>query len=194
MDRRALGRLLREEPRVSGAWLQVDGREAESLNARLKRMPAVAGATTRLAALHSFEDTLARSLGVFTAVLVGFASVIACATVYNAARIALSERGRELASLRVLGFTRGEIDTFLLGEQLLLVAVAIPLGFALGYSMCALLSGAYQWEFFRMPLVVTGRTYGFALGVVAASALLSTGIVRRRLARLDLIAVLKTRE
>jgi putative ABC transport system permease protein len=194
MDRRALGRLLREQPRVSGAWLQVDGREAKSLNARLKRMPAVAGATTRLAALHSFEETLARSLGVFTAVLVGFASVIACATVYNAARIALSERGRELASLRVLGFTRGEIDTFLLGEQLLLVAVAIPLGFALGYWMCALLSGAYQWEFFRMPLVVTTRTYGFALGVVAAAALLSTGIVRRRLARLDLVAVLKTRE
>ena len=85
-------------------------------------MPAVAGASSRLALLASFEETLARSIGIFTSVLVFFASVIACAMVYNAARIALSERGRELASLRVLGFTRGEISALLLGEQALLTA------------------------------------------------------------------------
>jgi putative ABC transport system permease protein len=130
----------------------------------------------------------------FTAILVGFASVIAAATVYNASRIALSERGRELASLRVLGFTRREVDVLLLGEQALLTTASIPLGFALGHQMCALLSRAYQWELFRLPLVVSGRTYGFALGVVLASALLSSWIVRRRLGRLDLVAVLKARE
>jgi putative ABC transport system permease protein len=194
MDLRAVGRLLREAPSLSGAFLRVDGREAAELNARLKRMPAVAGAGSRLAALRGFEDTLARSIGVFTAVLVGFASVIAAATVYNASRIALSERGRELASLRVLGFTRREVDVLLLGEQALLTALAIPLGFALGHELCALLSRAYQWELFRLPLVISGRTYGFALAVVLAAALLSSWIVGRRLHRLDLVAVLKTRE
>jgi putative ABC transport system permease protein len=194
MDLRALGRLLREERSLSGAFLAVDAREAEALNRRLKRMPAVAGAGSRRSALRGFEETLARSIGVFTAVLVGFASVIAVATVYNSARIALSERGRELASLRVLGFTRREVDVLLLGEQALLAVAAIPLGFALGYWMCALLSRAYQWEMFRLPLVVSDRTYGFATGVVLAAALLSGWVVRRRLGRLDLVAVLKTRE
>jgi putative ABC transport system permease protein len=190
----ALHRLLREDASLSGAFLRVDARAAPRVYAELKRMPAVAGATTRLAALQGFEETLAKSLGVFTTVLVTFAAVIAAAMVYNAARIALSERGRELASLRVLGFTRGEVAVLLLGEQALLTVAAIPLGFWIGHRLCALLAGAYQWELFRMPLVVSARTYGFALVVVAVAALLSSLAVRRRLDRFDLVAVLKTRE
>ena len=100
-------------------------------------MPAVAGASSRLAMLASFESTLARSFGIFTSVLVVFASVIACAMVYNAARIALSERGRELASLRVLGFTRGEVAALLLGEQAMLTLLALPVGFWIGRRLCA---------------------------------------------------------
>jgi putative ABC transport system permease protein len=157
-------------------------------------MPAVAGATTRMAALQGFEETLAKSLGVFTTVLVTFATVIAAAMVYNAARIALSERGRELASLRVLGFTRAEVALLLLGEQALLTLAAIPLGFWIGYRLCAWLAALYQWELFRMPLVVSDRTWVFALVVVAGAAALSGLAVRRRLDRLDLVAVLKTRE
>ncbi|RIL03488.1 MAG: ABC transporter permease [Proteobacteria bacterium] len=194
MDAGALHRLMREGDTVSGAFLRVDARFADSLNAELKRMPAVAGATTRLAALRGYEETLARSLGVFTTVLVGFAAVIAAAMVYNAARIALSERGRELASLRVLGFTRGEVSLLLLGEQAAVTLLAIPLGFAIGHRLCALLAGAYQWELFRMPLVISLRTHVFAIAVVGVSALVSAAIVRRRIDRLDLVAVLKTRE
>ncbi len=194
MDAGALHRLMREDDTLSGAFLKVDARATERLHAELKRMPAVAGVTTRQAALQGFEETLAESLGIFTTVLVTFASVIAAAMVYNAARIALSERGRELASLRVLGFTRAEITRLLLGEQALLTAAAIPLGFALGYQICALLANAYQWELFRMPLVVSNRTYGFAFLVVSAAAVVSGAAVRRRLHHLDLIAVLKTRE
>lgn len=194
MDAGALHRLMREGDSISGAFLRVDAAATATLNAELKRMPAVAGATTRLAALRGFEETLARSLDVFTTVLVTFAAVIAAAMVYNAARIALSERGRELASLRVLGFTRGEVSVLLLGEQAILTALAIPLGFAIGYRLCAALASAYQWEFFRMPLVVSTRTYGFAVAVVLASALGSGLAVRRRIDRLDLVAVLKTRE
>lgn len=194
MDARALHRLMREDATLSGAFLRVDTAALPRLYAELERMPAVAGATTRLAALRGFEDTLARSLGVFTTVLVTFAAVIAAAMVYNAARIALSERGRELASLRVLGFTRREVALLLLGEQALLTAAALPLGFWIGYRLCALIAAAYQWELFRMPLVVSDRTYGFALLVVAAAALLSSLAVRRRLDRFDLVEVLKARE
>jgi putative ABC transport system permease protein len=194
MDLRALNRLMREGPTVSGALLAVDPLVAPRLYADLKRMPAVGAITVREAALASFEATLAQSMGIFTTVLVVFACVIAVAMVYNAARIALSERGRELASLRVLGFTRGEITIMLLGEQALLTVLAIPLGFIIGYRICALIAGAYQWELFRLPLVVSVQTYGFALWVVLAAALFSGLVVRRRLDRLDLVEVLKTRE
>ncbi|MBP1685099.1 MAG: ABC-type transport system, involved in lipoprotein release, permease component [Deltaproteobacteria bacterium] len=194
MELHALNQLLREAGVISGALLAVDPVAAPRLYADLKRTPAVAGVTIRAAALASFEETLAKSLGIFTTVLVVFACVIAVAMVYNTARVALSERGRELASLRVLGFTRDEVTMMLLGEQAVLTVIAIPLGFAMGYRVCAIVARAYQWEIFRLPLVVNVRTYAFALIVVLAAAVLSGVVVRRRLDRLDLVAVLKTRE
>jgi putative ABC transport system permease protein len=194
IERRALNALLGEGETVSGAFFRVDARTASRLYSELKRMPAVAGSTSRLASLRSFEETFARSLGIFTLVLIVFASVIAVATVYNAARIALSERGRELASLRVLGFSRGEVARMLLGEQALVTALAVPVGFAIGHEICRLVAGAYQWELFRLPLVVTPGSYAFALLVVSGAAILCALVVRRRLDRLDLVEVLKTRE
>ncbi len=189
-----VSRLMREGGAFSGAFLAVEPSAAPRLYAELKQIPAVAGVSIREVALRSFEDTLAKSMGIFTTVLVTFACVIAAAMVYNAARIALSERGRELASLRVLGFTRGEVSVLLLGEQAILTLLAIPLGDWLGYQMCALLARQYQWELFRLPLVVTRETYLFAFLVVVIAAVASGLLVRRRLDRLDLVAVLKTRE
>jgi putative ABC transport system permease protein len=196
MDIRALNRLMREGRTISGAYLAVDQQQAPQLYALLKRMPAIAGVSLRQAALTSFEDTVAASLGIFTSVLVVFACIIACGVVYNAARIALSERGRELASLRVMGFTRTEIAIILLGEQALLTLAAIPVGFALGWGFSALmpLAFAYTSELYRLPVVVNRTSYAFALVVVMTAACLSGLVVRRRLDRLDLIAVLKTRE
>lgn len=194
MELGALHRLMREGGALSGAFLAVEPSEEAQLYQQLKRMPAVGGVTLRGVALKSFEETLARSMGIFTTVLVSFACVVAMAMVYNSARIALSERGRELASLRVLGFTRREVAVLLLGEQAILTLLAIPLGYAIGYQMCMSIAGRYQWELFRMPLVVTGRTYLFALVVIIAAAVLSGLLVRRRLDRIDLVEVLKTRE
>ncbi|MBI4517452.1 MAG: FtsX-like permease family protein [Deltaproteobacteria bacterium] len=194
MDRHSLSRLLGEGESLSGALLAVDPPAASQLYADLKQLPAVAAVTIRAVALASFEETLAKSLGVFNTVVVVFACAIAVAMVYNAARIALSERGRELASLRVLGFTRAEVAIMLLGEQAILTLVAMPLGSVLGYAACALISRAYQWELFRLPLVLQPRVYAFAYGVVGVAALLSALVVRRRLNHLDLVEVLKTRE
>jgi putative ABC transport system permease protein len=194
MDERALNRLMSEGNTLSGAFLRVDPDSATTLYERLKRLPAVAGVSNRDAALASFEATLARSIGVITTVLIGFAGTLAVAMVYNAARIALSERGRELASLRVLGFSRGEVAMMLLGEQALLAAAGIVVGFGIGYGFCVVLAGLYQWELFRIPLYVSGRTYAFAATVIVVAATASGLVVRRRLNRLDLVAVLKTRE
>ena len=194
MNERALNRLMAEGNTLSGAFLAVDPRETGALYERLKRLPAVAGVANRDAALASFEATLARSIGVMTTILVGFAGALAVAMVYNAARIALSERGRELASLRVLGFSRGEVAIMLLGEQALLAAAGIAVGLGIGYGLCVVLAGLYQWELFRIPLYVSARTYAFAAMVIIAAATASGIVVRRRLDRLDLVAVLKTRE
>lgn len=194
MNRDALADLMREDATVSGAWLQIDASREDELYRTLKGLPAIGGVNIRQAALDSFEETLAKSMMIFTSIIVIFSCILAFAVVYNAARIALSERGRELASLRVLGFTRAEISAMLLGEQALLTALAIPLGFAFGYWICAWMSRSYQWELFRLPLIITEETYVFALVTVLFAALASALIVRQRLDRLDLVAVLKTRE
>ena len=194
MDRPALDRLLREAGTASGAFLRTDPVKAAALHERLKHLPAVAGVSSRDATLASFQATLARSIGMVTTVLLGFAGSLAVAMIYNTARIALSERARDLASLRVLGFTRGEVSFMLLGEQATLTGAGIAAGLLLGYGLCAVLSGLYQWELFRIPLVLSSATYAFAVTVVLAAAAVSALLVRRRLVRLDLVAVLKSRE
>lgn len=194
MDLTVLNRLLQEGETISGAYLAVDAAQAARLYSDLKRLPAVASTAFRKAGLQSFENTVATNLRVFVRVLALFACVITFSVVYNAARIALSERGRELASLRVMGFTRAEIALILLGEQAMLTVAALPVGFGLSYWVCSLMPLAYDSELYRLPLVVSRATYAFALGIVIVAALLSGLIVRRRLDHLDLIAVLKTRE
>jgi len=194
MDSRALNRLMREGETVSGAYLAVDPKYATQLYSLIKRTPAVAGAAFRERMLASFLETIAESLTISTTVLIVFACVIAFAMVYNSARVALSERGHELASLRVLGFTQREVSVMLLGEQALLTLAAMPLGFAIGLGICALLAQLMNTELYRMPLVVSGQTYAFAFLVIAGAVGLSGLLILRRLYNLDLVSVLKTRE
>ena len=130
----------------------------------------------------------------FTYVATLFAMIIAFGVIYNSARIALTERGRELASLRVLGFTRGEIAYILLGELGVLSLLALPLGLWLGEAMCFYIAHTMQSDLFRVPVVLAPQTYAIACAVVLVSALLSGLAVRRRLDELDLIAVLKAAE
>ena len=114
--------------------------------------------------------------------------------VYNSARISLSERSRELASLRVLGFTRGEISYILLGELAVLTLAAIPLGFLLGHGLSLYIVEGIQTDLFRIPMVSSPRTYAFSATVVLVAAAISALMVRRKLDRLDLVEVLKTKE
>ena len=194
MNIASLNRMMREGHSISGAYLAVDAEQLPRLYATLKRMPAVAGVAVRNAMLQSFYRTIAESLRISSTALNLFACLIAVGMVYNGARVALSERGHELASLRVLGFTQREIGFMLLGEQALLTFLAIPVGFLIGYGICALLTAAMQTELYRMPLVVNTNTYALAVLIVNAAAIATSAIIYRRLRYLDLVEVLKTRE
>jgi putative ABC transport system permease protein len=190
----ALYRILGESGTVSGAFLLIDPAVRAPLYQTLKVMPAVSGVAVREAVLQSFDRTIAESFMISISIMVGFASVIAAGVVYNGARVALSERGRELASLRVLGFFRHEVTRLLLGEQLLLTLAGIPVGCGLGYGLAALVAYRFESNLFRIPLVLRPGPYLLGILVVAAATILSALAVRHRIRRLDLIAVLKTRE
>lgn len=194
MEIRALNRLMREDDVVSGAYLSVDPLAQDKLYSRLKQMPSVAGVGLPGVALESFNETFGRTIGTFTFVLVSFASVIILGVVYNGARISLSERGRELASLRVLGFTGREIAVILLGEQAVLTLLAIPLGYLLGFIICLLTNNLVDTEIMRLPLVFSRRTFIVSFVITVLAAIFSGLLVVWRLRNLDLIEVLKTRE
>ncbi len=194
MDINALMRLLNEEHSLSGAYLRVDPLLTEQLYKKLKQMPAVAGVSSRDAEIRSIKETIQQSMNLSTVMLITFASIIAFGIIYNSSRIALSERGHELASLRILGFRQSEVSFMLLGEQALLTLLGIPLGCLLGFAVCAWIPHRLNTELYRLTLVVNFSTYLFAFIVVTLAAFLSSLFVRWRIAGLDLIAVLKTRE
>jgi putative ABC transport system permease protein len=194
MELTALRRLMGEGDTLSGAYLLVDHAALEELYARLKSTPRVAGVLRKEAAVESFQETFADMMGSVTGLSMVFAGIIAFGVVYNSARISLSERSRELASLRVLGLTRAEISYILLGELALTTLVAIPLGLALGYGLAAVMVADFDTEVWRLPLVVSSRTYALAAITVLVATVISALIVRRKLDRLDLVEVLKTRE
>lgn len=178
----------------SGAVLRADARRIDSLYARLKAMPAVSGVSVRSAMLGSFERTIAESFSISLAFTLAFACVIAAGIVYNGARVALSERGRELASLRILGFTRGEVAGMLLGEQAALTVASFPPAFAVAYGFTWLIAERFESALFRIPVVARPSTYLFGVATVSIAAVLSAIAVRLRIDRLDLVSVLKTRE
>ena len=194
MEARALNRLVGEGPAVTSIAITADPNAVEDLYRRLKATPRVASVMLKGAAIQGFRDTVMNNLLTMQAFNVVFACIIAFGVVYNTARVALSERGRELASLRVLGLTRAEISRILLGELAILTCAAIPLGLFIGNRLAGLVCWFMDTELYRIPLIIEPRTYSFATTVVLIAAILSGLLVRRRLDHLDLIGVLKTRE
>lgn len=194
MDMAALNRLMQEGNAVSGAYLATDTLYQKEIYRELVEMPRVAGTVVRKDEIRNFYETQAEAMLFFTFVATILAGVIAFGVVYNSARINLAERSHELASLRVLGYTRGEISYILLGELGLLTLAAIPLGFLIGRGLCAYIAKALESDLFRIPVATDAETYALAAAVVLVSAALSGLIVRHRLDHLDLVSVLKTRE
>jgi putative ABC transport system permease protein len=189
-----LSRFLSEDDRVTEVRLLVDPARADALWDTLAGRPKVAGTSTRTAILAVFDDLVAGLLTVSAAILAGFGVLITIGVVYNSARIGFHERSRELASLRILGFTRGEVGTLLLAEFALMTAVAIPIGLAAAQGLVTLILTSRANESFDLPSRVSPFTFALAALTVAAAAAASALAVRRRIDSLDLVAILKARD
>ena len=196
MDLAALCELLGEAESLNGAWLAADERQIQELYEVVKKTPMIAGVTTRRDTLNNVQKMIDGYLGTWVGICLSFSLIMACGVLYNAARITLAERSRELASLRVLGFRRREVAWILLGELAALTVVAIPLGLVLGRSLAAVLvsSPGYDTEQFRLPLVISLSTYALAAITVVVAALISGWIVWCKLDRMNIVEVLKSRD
>ena len=194
MNKQQLHSLLQESTVASGAFLKVDRAEMKSVFHELESRPGVASVLIKDAMLNSFRETIAKNILIMRGFIIMFASIIAMGVVYNGAQISLSEQSRDLATMRVIGFTKAEVSSVLLGEIVLFTLAAIPLGWVVGYSLAGMLVSNTATDNYRLPLVVSVNTLALAALVVIIATLLSGWIVQRRIHRLDLIGVLKTRE
>src|SRR5690606_15113697 len=189
-----LSRLLSDTGPVNTALLSVDALRTRAVEQRLKQLPRVAGVSSPRDFQRQFDEQSAEMINIFTFILTLFASIIAVGVIYNNARVALSQRSRDFGSLRVLGFTHREIGAILVGEQAVQVTLAIPLGLWFGHWLSWAMMSNVDPETYRLPVTIAPRTYLFAVAVTLAAALVSALLLRRKLAKLDLIGVLKTRE
>jgi putative ABC transport system permease protein len=189
-----INRLLDEGDAINGVFLAVDQKFQNKVYRKLQDMPRVAGITVTKAAVQSAHETMGETILIFTFINTILATGIAFGVIYNSVRIAYSERSRELASLRVLGFSHPEIAYILLGELAMLTLIAIPIGFVIGRQICSIMAAEMNSELYRLPLIVESGSYAFSATVVLVSAILSGLMIWQRLKRLDLVAVLKTRE
>ena len=194
MNLEALNRALREVDTVNMLQLVIDENHEAALFARLQQLASVGGVTLKRTATDMFKATIGETMLVMVLFYLAFASIMAFGMVYNNMRIALSERGRELATLRVLGFRPGEISYMLFGEAALLILGGLPLGCLFGWLLSSYMAASFNTELFRVPVVIEPSTYGLAVVIALAAALPSALLVQRRLSRLNLISVLKTRE
>ena len=191
MEISALNRLLLEGDRISGAHLVVAGGQWPEFLSAVKNTPRLAGCVIKNSVREGFRQTTAASIGLLQKIYMFFATVVAFGIIYNSARISLSERSRELATLRVLGFSRGEVGTVLVGELVLLTVAALPLGLVLGSGFARGIITTVNTETVRLPLVLTTANYAFAALVVAVASALSALFAARKLAAIDLVSALK---
>ncbi|MYM54424.1 ABC transporter permease [Thalassovita mangrovi] len=194
MELGALSRALQEPEQVSGAYLTIDANRTEQIFERIKGMPRIAGATLKEDARNALVEIMNTGPASVRFVMLAVAAVITFGIVYNAARIALAERMRDLASLRVMGFTSGETSFVLLGELGAVTLVALPLGSALGYGLTYLMVKGFSTDIYQIPAVFSPSSHGTAVLAVLVSAAISGWLVKRDLDRADLVEALKTRE
>ncbi|MEJ6602116.1 MAG: FtsX-like permease family protein [Opitutaceae bacterium] len=194
MELHALNRLLGEGDRITGAFISVAGGQWEAFLRELKETPQASGVVIKNAMRQSFRKTTAESIGLIQVIYSSFATIVAFGIVYNSARIALSERARELATLRVLGFSQGDVGSILVGELVVLAAIALPLGLWIGSGMASLLIQSINTETVRLPLVLSASNYAYATLVITLATAISALIACRKLNQLDLVGALKATE
>lgn len=191
MDIERVNSLLNEGPVVTGAALMIDPNWNGPLYQNIKEIPTIIGMSVMVKMREIFEELMDENMMRMMSVYIGFAGIIAFGVIYNTARIAFSERSRELASLRVLGLTRGEVAYILFGELAVVVLVSIPIGMLFGYSMVAGMVSSLDTELFRIPLYIKSNTYAYAVIVVLISTLISFYLVWRQVDKIDLVTAQK---
>lgn len=194
MDLEALNRLFDQAPRISSVNLSLDSAARPAFHAALKDLPRLAGRAMMDENRREFMETIHENVGISTTVYAALAVLITFGVAYNGARVQLSERARELASLRILGFGRAEVSLVLVGETLLLALAAQPLGWALGWGFAWLISESFTSDLYAIPLTLRAASFAYSSLVVLGAAVVSVLVVRRRVDRLDLVAVMKARE
>jgi putative ABC transport system permease protein len=194
VDLEYLNRLFRQAPRITTANVTLDNARIDDLHAAIKEIPKLTGTIMMVETRRSFQDTIRQNVTIMMTVYITIAVLISVGVGYNSARIQLSERARELASLRILGFSRAEVSYILVGELMLIAVLAQPLGWLLGRIFTGLLVRGFSSDLYSLPLILKPATFSLASLVVLTATLASVLLVRRRLDRLDLVAVMKTRE
>jgi putative ABC transport system permease protein len=194
MEIDTLRRMMREGSTISGAHLSIDENRYDEFLAEVKATPRIGSMMMKEATRTSFKKSTAEMIDMLQVMYFAFSVIVAFGVVYNSARIALSERSRDLATLRVIGFTHGEVAGILISELLMLTLIAIPLGLAFGSSTASWIISSVNTETVRMPLILTSRSYATAVLIVVVSALFSFAVVASRIRHLDLLSVLKARE
>lgn len=194
MDHETLAAMLQQAPRVSAINITFDPAERQALDARLKDLPALAGTIMMAENRRGFEDTISENILIATTIYAILGALITVGVAYNGARIQLSERARELASLRILGFSRGEVSYILVGETMLLALLAQPPGWWMGWQFARLMTDSFTSDLYAIPLILNPRTFSNASLTVLIAALVSVLLVRRRLDNMNLVSVMKTRE
>ncbi len=191
MDIGALRRILKEGDTVNGAYLALDHKHWDRFMREVKDTPRAAFVMVKRDQLAAFRKTTGRSIGIIRKLYFVLATIVAFGVVYNSARIALSERSRELATLRVVGFRLREVRSVLVGELAVLVLVALPIGLLFCRGLALLIMASFSTETVRLPIVINPSTYAIAVVVVLTAAASSFAVVSRMLAKLDLVGVLK---
>lgn len=194
MDLDALNRALRQPGYVSGAYVTIDSAQSDAIFQTLQDRPRIAGLSLKSQARDALVTLMNSGTGTMRYVLSGFAFIIAFGIIYNAARIALSERARDLASLRVMGFSRAEVSFVLLGELAVVTLIALPVGSAIGYALAFGIAAGFSTELYQIPVVFSPASLGGAIIVVLLASVVSGWLVKRDLDRSDMIGALKTRE
>ena len=194
MDLGALRRLMHEGDTINGAYLTVDQSRWDDFMRKVKETPRAAVVLVKKEQLAAFRNTIGQSIGIMRKLYFTLAVIVAFGVVYNSARIALSERSRDLATLRVIGFTQREVAGVLLGELSILVLSALPVGLLFGRGLTMFIMGSFSTETVRMPLAIGPSTYSIAIIVVLSAACASFAVVSRMLTKLDMVGVLKARD
>lgn len=194
MEIDALNRALREPDRVSGAYLRIDSARASEIYRKLKDMPSVAQVSLKDETRDSLQELMDSGAGAMRYVMAGLAFLITFGVVYNAARIAQAEREHDLASLRVLGFSKGEAAFVLLGELAVVTLVALPIGALLGYALSFGIAVGFSSDLYQIPATFGRADVGSAALAVLTAAFLSGWLVKRDVDKIELVTALKTRE